>query len=75
MARRRNFTSALAARHDMVPARGHGPLAKDTDVIHGIDGVRFIENGSGAKANSHGPISFWAGQRGEAPFSWSENSG
>jgi len=32
----RDLASALAARHDMMPARGDAPLAKDTDLIHAI---------------------------------------
>ena len=37
VARRRDLASALAARHDMMPARRDFPLAKDTDLVHVTD--------------------------------------
>ena len=35
LAGRRDLASALATRHDMMPARGHLPQTKDARVIHG----------------------------------------
>ena len=37
VARGRDLAPALAARHDMMPARGNVPLAKDTDFVHVTD--------------------------------------